>query len=164
MDAGNIGMKIAAAGVLLGGGAIALTALSAKNQAAAAGSAPQQLQRRSALLRDRMLQDILSGPEEIFKRVDQAQTEALLDALDGLAALLVEASRSGSPALFAKALRHKRAGTTALDALLSSVRVRMPSRALEIVEDCEALRKAMADYSHNIQQASSLSLLENAIK
>lgn len=150
------GAKIAA-GCLLGGGALALVALSVKGESSSAEEEPT---RHMSLRRDKVFSDLLSGPEELFRRVDQEETDRLRDALDGLAALSVEATSSGSPALFAKALRLKRSGVRSLDMLLASTRLQFPGRALEVIEDCEALRKALGDYAHNIQQASSLCLLE----
>jgi len=151
------------AGVAVGG-ALAGTVLYATTSGSRDPSGEEALivEGREGLRRDRVLLDAIIEPEQLFRRVDPEKTAVLLDSLDGLALLLQEAQRSGSPLLLAKALGHKRRGSAALEALLSSARQRFPARASDAAEDSEVLRKAMADYVHNIQQSSSLTLLESA--
>lgn len=160
----KIALGVAAAGVIAGGVAVAGKT---KHRATTVSSTEPieemtttTCRSRPNLEADRLLLDVISGPEELFRRVDEAQTEQLLDSLDALAALLGEAQRSGSPVLFARALRQKRRGCAALDGLLAASRRRFPSRASDAAEDTEVLRKVFGDYVHNIQQASSLALLE----
>ena len=151
------------------GGAIAGTVLYATK---ASGSGEEDtdnietflLKGRDGLSRDRTLLDAVIEPEQLFRLVDPKETGKLLDALDGLALLFREAQLSGSPLLFAKALRHKRSGTAALDTLLQIARQRFPARASDAADDADVLRKAMTDYVHNIQQSVSLARLESPIK
>lgn len=151
------------------GGAIAGTVVyAAKTVAASSGSGEEATDNNEALLlkgrdglsQDRTLLDAVIEPEQLFRLVDSNETNKLLDALDGLALLFREAQLSGSPLLFAKALRHKRSGTAALDILLQVARRRFPGRAADAADDAEVLRKAMTDYVHNIQQSVSLARLE----
>jgi hypothetical protein len=147
------------------GGALAGTVLYASSGAGQPSAEQATLvERREGLRRDRALLDAVTEPEQLFRRVDPETTERLLDALDGLALLLQEAQKSGTPLLMAKALAQKRKGSAALEALLSASRRRFPSRASDAAEDAEALRKAMTDYVHNIQQSASLSLLEASLE
>lgn len=161
----KIALGVAAASVIAGGAAVAGKT---KRHTTTTISSTEPIEETTTTTRrsrpnleaDRLLLDVMSGPEELFRRVDEAQTEQLLDSLDALAALLGEAQRSGSPVLFARALRQKRRGCAALDGLLAASRRRFPSRASDAAEDTEVLRKVFGDYVHNIQQASSLALLE----
>lgn len=162
----KIAIGVAAAGVIAGGAAVAgktkrhTTITISATEPLVEETTTTTRRSRPNLEADRLLLDVMSGPEELFRRVDEAQTEQLLDSLDALAALLGEAQRSGSPVLFARALRQKRRGCAALDGLLAASRRRFPSRASDAAEDTEVLRKVFGDYVHNIQQASSLALLE----
>ena len=151
------------AGVAVGGALAGTVLYATSGSGEPSGDQALLVEDREGLRRDRGLLDAVAEPEQLFRRVDPEKTNILLDSLNGLALLLQEAQRSGSPLLLAKALGHKRRGSAALESLLSSARRRFPSRASDAAEDAEVLRKAMADYVHNIQQSASLALLESGV-
>lgn len=149
-----------AAGVAAGGVLAGIVLFAAGNTGGISADQALVVENRKGLQRDRALLEAVTEPQQLFRRVNPKSNEELLDALDGLALLFQQAQTSGTPLLTAKALIHKRKGLAALETLLSAMRCRFPSRAADAAEDAEVLRKAMADYVHNIQQASSLALLE----
>lgn len=151
-----------AAGVVVGGAIAGVVLFAAGGAGQLSEDQTLLVQKRKGLQQDPALLDAVTEPEQLFRRVDPEKTEELLDALDGLAMLFRQAQTSGTPLLVAKALAHKRRGLAAIEALLSELRRRFPSRAADAAEDAEVLRKAMADYVHNIQQAGALALIEFA--
>ncbi len=155
-------------GVSLAGAALWVSSRSSKTKlhsadasgSAASGAAGAAAGPRPWLARDRALEALLAEPEALFRRVDARATERLLDALDDLARLHVEAQTCGRPRLFAEALVAKRSALATLAHLSPAARRANPTAAADCAEDLEALEKTLQDYAYNVEQASSLALME----
>lgn len=149
-------------GVTLGGAVVGGVLYAAKNNSAEEKTIiPPKQGGRCFLERDKALLCLLHEPLELFCRIDPEATEELLDSLDDLVRLFEDARNSKSPAIVVCALAARRKGKRALDRLSAGARSSFPARASDVTEDTEALLKVIADYLHNIQQASALSMLES---
>jgi hypothetical protein len=143
---------VAIGGALAGG---VLYATSGKSQA------DEVAGERCHLSRDQALLCMVAEPSELFRRIDSNATDDLLDSLDDLVRLFGEARVSKRPSIVAHALAARRKGKRSIEILKLGARSSFPARASEVVDDTDALMKAIGDYLHNTQQASALSMLES---